>query len=327
MTMKKLAELANVSKSTVSKAFSGSADISKETREHIFQIAKERGCYDKYNKRPFDKKVIAVICPEINSEDYSSIVKLLITFLEERNAMVLLSSSSLDAAQEKDFYRYYSTYCKTDGIIIIEAAGAYTNEEVIVPTVSILALHNSPAIDNIALSATEAMNNIISTLKELGHRQIGFVGEPYTQGELALFKSTAQGLAISLNDSSIKVSDKRFEDAGKDAVRRWLDEGTLPTAIVTAYDYIALGVMKELMQNGLRIPEDVSVVGSHDMMISSLVNPPLSSTRYPNEDICKEAVSLLFKKIDNRHYRARHITKIPVEFIHRGSVGPIKKEL
>ena len=107
MTMKKLADLANVSKSTISKAFSGSPDISKKTRDHIFQIAKEHGCYDKYNKKPFDKKIIAVICPEINSEDYTSIVNLLMNFLDERNAMMLLSTSSFNETKEKDIYKYF----------------------------------------------------------------------------------------------------------------------------------------------------------------------------------------------------------------------------
>lgn len=326
MTMKKLAELANVSKSTVSKAFSGSPDISKQTRDYIFEIAKEYGCYDKYNKRPFDKKIIAIICPEINSEDYYSIINLLINLLDTRSATMLLSTSSFNENKEKDIYKYFSTYGKADGIIIVNTLGVYSKEEVIVPTVSMFARHNSAAIDNVDFSTTEAMRNIMSTLKEFGHKQIGFAGESFTTNSQSLFKQMAREFAISLNDTSIKVSNKRFEEAGRDVVRQWIAEGTLPTAIVAAYDYIAIGIMKELSQNNLQIPKDVSVVGINDITISSFIEPTLSSVKYPNEELCQEAVSLLFKKIDNRYYRARHITEIPAQFISRDSIGPVKKD-
>lgn len=325
MTMKKLAALANVSKSTVSKAFSGAKDINPETREHIFKIAKETGCYDKYNKKPFDKKVVAIICPEINSADYSAIVNLLIHFLEEQNAIALLSSTSFDEDKEKEFYRYYNTYCKADGVIIINTLGVYSGAEVMIPTVSMFAKHDSKLIDNVDFTSVEAMRNIISTLKALGHKKIGFAGEPLTTGMMTLFRDTAREFAISLSDSSLKISDKRFEEAGKDSVRQWLAEGTLPTAIIAAYSYIALGIINELKENGIKVPEEVSVVGINDTAFSSFVVPPLSSIKYPNEELCREAVSLLLKKIDNQHYRARHTTNIPARFIVRESIGPAKK--
>ena len=326
MTMEKLAVLAKVSKSTVSKAFSGSDDISKKTREHIFKIAKENGCFDKFDKRPFDKKVIAVICPELDSGDFSSVVNLLIHLFEENNAMVLCSSASFDESKEKEFYKYYSTYSKTDGIIMINTLGVYSQEEVLKPTVSMFAGQDSASIDNVDFSTVPAMDDIISTLKELGHTNIGFAGEMFTSRMQSLFVDSARKYAISLNDSSFKISNNRFEEAGRDAVRQWLVEGTLPTAIVAAYSYIAVGAIKELAKNGVQVPKDVSIIGINDTDFSSIVEPSLSTIRYPNEDLCREAVSLLLKKIDNRHYRARHTTHIPAQFIVRDSIGPIKSK-
>ncbi len=63
MTMRELAKLANVSVSTVSKAFSETDDISEETKNHIFKIARNTGCYGKFYKGKYSKKVIAIICP------------------------------------------------------------------------------------------------------------------------------------------------------------------------------------------------------------------------------------------------------------------------
>ena len=68
MTLRELAALTNYSVSTVSKAFHGAEDISESTREEIFAVAREYGCFGKYYKDKYQKKIIAVICPELRSE-------------------------------------------------------------------------------------------------------------------------------------------------------------------------------------------------------------------------------------------------------------------
>ena len=67
MTIQKLAKLAGVSAGTVSKAFSGSSEIPEKTRNHIFEVAKQNNCFEKYYKIKYSKKVVAVICPEVKS--------------------------------------------------------------------------------------------------------------------------------------------------------------------------------------------------------------------------------------------------------------------
>ena len=79
MNIQKLAKLAGVSAGTVSKAFSGSLEISDKTRQHVFEIAKQYGCFEHYNKNKYSKKVVAVICPEVKSEYYCSIVSFIET--------------------------------------------------------------------------------------------------------------------------------------------------------------------------------------------------------------------------------------------------------
>lgn len=73
MTLSKLAKLANVAVSTASKAFSMSGDINEQTREEIFRIARENGCFKKFFNAKYPKFVAAVICPEVNSRHYSEL--------------------------------------------------------------------------------------------------------------------------------------------------------------------------------------------------------------------------------------------------------------
>ena len=323
MTLTQLAKLAGVTQSTVSKAFAGNPRISDETRERIFKLAKEHGCFDKYNKNPFQKKTVAVICPEINSEIYSSIINCLMNHIHERGALMLVAQTQFDPTLEKEFFTYFAFHCKADAIILVEPRAEHTNQTLL-PAVSI-GSQNCKEIDTVCYSINQAMLDIISRLKALGHTKIGFAGETLTDSKEKLFTEITNSLAIPSNDTSIKNSKKRFEEAGRDCVSQWLAEGTLPTAIVTAYDYIAIGVIKELLQHGYKVPEDVSVVGIDDITLSSFLETTLSSVKYPRDYLCSEAVSLIFKKIDNQHYRSRHVIEIPAEFIPRESIGPAKQ--
>ena len=74
MTLQRLADLAHVSVATVSKAFSGSKEISEETRQRIFAIARENNCFEKYHKGIYHKRVISVIAPELRGEYYGCLL-------------------------------------------------------------------------------------------------------------------------------------------------------------------------------------------------------------------------------------------------------------
>ena len=100
MNLNTLAKLCGVSAATVSKAFSGSEEISEDTRNKIFEIAKQHGVYDRYNKNKYDKKVIAVICPELNSDYYNKYVTLLDKEITALGGIMTVSVSNFDADRE-----------------------------------------------------------------------------------------------------------------------------------------------------------------------------------------------------------------------------------
>ena len=320
MTIDKLAKLANVAQSTVSKAFSGSPEISEKTRERIFQIAKEHGCFDKYNKKKFKKRVIAVICPEIESEHYSSLVKHLMKHTEERDAIMALSITGFDPEKENELYTYYSCYCRIDGIIVIDPCRKYSNDAML-PTVYISSDGSHKEADNLHFSLEKAMYDILLTLKKLGHTHIGFAGEPLTPSEQEHFQNAAAALSIPVSPSQIKLSQKRFEEAGRDTVRQWISEDCLPTAIIAAYDYIAIGMMRALHEAGLRVPEDMALVGYDDIPHASYFTPTLSSIRTPIEESCRATVDLIMKKIDDHYYSAHEDITLFSTYIPRESSG------
>ena len=122
MTIKKLSILAGVSPATVSKAFNGAKDVGEETREKIFALAKQYNCFEKYNKRKYPKKVVAVICPEVESEFYVNLVSYIKKSLNKLGIIMVLSISEFSAEKESELISYHLSCKNADGIIVLEAS-------------------------------------------------------------------------------------------------------------------------------------------------------------------------------------------------------------
>lgn len=319
--LKKIADLAGVSVSTVSKAFSGSEEISEKTRQHIFAIAKEQGIFDKYNKNKFNKRVIGVISPEIISNYYSMLLSILNQEIEAHGCIMMLSLSSFSAERIEELFSYYTSYCNADGIIVVSSNANLKNPNRI-PAVLLSSKERKEGFDSISMNFEMAIDEAIEYLKSMGHTKVGFAGEKLTISKQNTFERAIRRAGLPFHQHWVKRSDKRFEDAGVEIAREWLAEGDLPTAILVAYDYIAIGLIRTLKENGIRIPEDVSIIGMDDITTAPYLEVPLSSIRSHHDDACRQAVELIMKKLDNPYYTTNEVIKIETEFVPRSSSGP-----
>ena len=318
MNLRKLAKLANVSVSTVSKALSDSGEISLTTKEKIIQLAKENDCYEKYYKGKYNKKIIAVICPEMKSEYYNRMLVTLEETISKNGGLMLLSVSGFNPQTEMDLFTYYSTFQHADGILVIgSGVNIPTNTD---SPIVLLGGSQKKDIDCIGIDSYDAIEEAVRYLKENGHRDIGFIGEALTRQRQERFLSAMKKHSLTVKDTFIITSDGRFEDAGFKSMENLIAKGTLPTAILAAYDYIALGAMHSMKLHGLKIPNDISVIGMDDISVLSYLDTPLTSIHTPIDDMCEIAVELLLKKIDNRYFRARQSITVKCRLVQRESV-------
>lgn len=325
MNVKALAKLAGVSPSTVSKAFSGSPEISDATRERIFAIAREQGCFDRYNKNKFHKKVVAVIVPETDSDYYNNALSHIRTALEARGALMTVSVNGFSRERLQELYTYYGAYCHVDGILLLDGF-ADLQDTVQVPTVAVGSVNRSTSLTRVNVSLQTGIDQAFAYLKEHGHVEVGYAGEALTSGKLELCKATMRRMGLPVREQWIKVSNRRFEEAGEDAVEALLAAGQgMPTAIVAAYDYIALGVMRALRAHGYRVPQDVSVIGMDDIHVSSYPETSLATVQSNLGEACGKATEILFKKMENKHYAPRELTVVDTQFIPRASCGRAKE--
>ena len=234
ITLSKLASLAHVSVSTASKAFSMSPEVNEQTREMIFRIAREQGCFKKFFNAKYPKYVIAVICPEYKSLFYSSALSLLQEYLSSHSCEVCVASTDFSPEKEADLLEYYSHYANADGIIVID--GRITPDlHTDIPIATIFP--NPGCAGNITLvgDCTDAVIRGIRHFLEKDIRDIGFIGDPHTSAKQRLF---ARLMDTQFPEAAVtyRISPQRFEAGGYAAMEHFAADGHIPRAIFCAYD-------------------------------------------------------------------------------------------
>lgn len=301
MTLSKLAQLANVSVSVVSKAFSGREDVSEAMREHVFSVAREHGCFGQFYHARYDKPVIAVIIPEAISKYYIHVIETLKKDIEENGYTMLLSISNFDNTMKDELVRYYTEHSKVDGLILIDSQFNTTSK---CNTVLVSVNQSKKRTEfgsEIYLEKSNGINDALDYLISHGHRRIAFVGEAYTTSKRKKLLNRLLELEITVDERLFYTSLNRFEEAGRDGVRKLFSENIEPpTAIFGAYGYITQGILAELEAMGINVPEDVSVISMDNDPYP--LHPTLDVACIPSdiERLCAEAMKILCDKIGKK---------------------------
>ena len=326
MTLAKVAAIAGVSVSTASKAFSGSREISDETREIVYEAAKKCGCYEKYKKQRYDRRVFAVVIPETESEYYHKFALALEKLIEKNGDIMLMSSSHFNDERTRELFRYYTEFCRVDGIITVGSTRLIDNAENF-PAVAIGRVCGG--VEAIGHDIRPGISAAFDLLLKYGHERIGFIGEGLTVEKEAIVLEEAEKHGVFMRSGYIHRSDKRFAEAGCEGFRAFAELDEPPSAVICAYDYIALGVIDEAHRRGMKIPEDLSVIGMDNIGFTALDNISLTTVSTDVDKLCEAALSRLYdrfkSRIPSKNKRLDTARLIPSELIIRGSVSYVGK--
>ena len=300
ITLSKLAKLAHVSVSTVSKAFSMSEEVNEQTREEVFRIAKEYGCFKKYYKAKYPKTVIAVICPEFQSRFYSDALTVLQRYLSERNCEICVASTNFSQEKCRELLHYYNRYTSVDGIIIID--GHVELEEELELPVAVLG-SATPGNADICISTDylPALREAVAYFQKKGF-SVGFIGDLYTGEKLRKLQALASEAGVPFAQKHICVSQHRFEAGGYEAMEGLLAGETLPSVVVCGYDYLAVGAIRCACDHGVSVPEDIAVMGMDDIHEAAFLNPPLTSINFRIDEACRLAADALMARLLDGEY-------------------------
>lgn len=318
MTITKLAEMTGYSVSTVSKALANKKDVSEYAKQKIIEKAKELGCYEKFCRENYDRKIIAVLCPEVKSQFYSKILSTLNQQIEERGGTMAISMTDFSKTSTEKLFRLYSGNKRADGIILF-GNGNLVKKHCPVPVV-VFGENQTPYADTVYMNSQTGFNEALALLKNYGHKRIGFIGEKLTELKQDHFLKAVKSVGLEVDSDLIYVSSSRFEEAGFEGAERLLSKDKKPTAIVCAYDNIALGAITYAERKGLSVPKDLSVIGCDNMQISSHTKISLSTIDLNVFESCITAVDLLFNKISKSGYCINKSISILSSYIDRKTV-------
>ncbi|MGG1652020.1 substrate-binding domain-containing protein [Paenibacillus sp. NRS-1783] len=311
-TIKDIAHEAGVSAATVSRVLNNdqSLAVSPDTRNRIFSIAKQLGYKPsrlrqlKQNKERAGKTVSLLLWCSIEEERddpyYASI---------RRGIELRCEELGLTLGQTLRGCTSISILQKTDGLIVV---GGVDPEEVIKlhsdknSIVLVDQYHEQLEYDSVRLHFRQAVDQALGHLIELGHQHIGFIGGKSDGERRAHYFERFMREQGLYNPQFVRVGAWSTAD-GYLMMNNLLTEQERPTACFIASDPLAIGALRALHGHGIRVPEDMAVVGFDDIEMAAFVQPPLTTVRAYPEEMGKAAVQLLSERFEGREPPAHSV--------------------
>lgn len=328
VTIKDVAAMAGVSIATVSRVINGFSKVEEETRKKVIKAIKALG----YKPMPSLRKAsellynIGVLVPDLRGYHYNEIVMAIEDFAAKNDFETMVSiPKMLPEAERHVLDQFFKR--KIDGVIIMEL---YTGVKYLEPFlrsgVPIVAVDYS--IEEIVCDSVNIDNvgGAITALKYLytmGHRKIFFIRGPRfspaavnREKGLKKFIDRHRDVEVFLSE----VEGYNPED-GYEAIKRHLDKyGKNFTAVFSVNDWTAIGAISAIKENGLDIPDDVSIIGYDNAPYSSFLTPPLTTIHQPRWEMGQMAAQLLIDRILGKGSKIPKSVMLPTKLIERKSV-------
>ena len=326
VTLEDIARALNVSKMTVSRAINNHPEISRQTRARILATAQKM----KYRPNQFARALttnhsylIGIVVPDLMHSYFAEICRGVETHARPAGYQNLICSTDEEARKEKD--EIEALLSRTDGLIVasaLPASEAKFYRRLLSEGANIVLIDR--LLDGLRCSAvtTDDMQvGLLATehLVKLGHRKIGHLRGPDVSTSLKRLEGYQQaikkaGLKPLIRDCGFTESD------GYDAMKKWIASGDLPPAIFASNDPAAIGAMTAMSDAGLKVPDDVAIVGAGSIHYGDMLRVPLTTVSWSKSEMGQAAASLLLELIDGKKKVRRVITVAP-ELLIRDSCG------
>lgn len=326
MTIKDIAKLSGTSVATVSRVINNDSKVRKDLKEKVLAVIKETNYIPNNmgrNLRKSKSEMILVMLPTLSNPFYSKILKGIEERANKLGYGVLLTVTHLQWKTEKKYLEMLQTR-QVDGVIslfselsineIDDLASKYAFVQCCEYTEG--AKLSYVTIDN-QKAAYSAVNYLISH----GHKKIGMIsGSFYKNSE----KSRENGYKRALIDAGLTFDDNYIiksnykPESGMESCEKLLNLKEPPTAILTVSDTLAIGAIKYLKTSGIKVGEDIEVIGFDNASITKVYDPSISTVSQPRYDLGTVSVDLLIEKINDLSVVNKGII-LPHELILRNS--------
>jgi len=338
VTIKDVARLAGVDPSTVSRVIADNPRISAKTKEKVIKVMEELDFHPNAIARSLasrSAKTIGVILPHSTEQVFANpffteVMRGIGVSALKRGYYVLFSTGSNSEEEYKATSRLVNER-RVDGLILLTSrTGDKTIESLRkkrFPFVVVGKPSNVEDVNWVDNDNQEAGFRATEHLIKLGHKRIGFIGGEFTyvfMGErFRGYKKALDAYGIRFDKELLSLREF-VEEGGYNAAAKLIMQEARPTAIVAADDLMAFGAMKAVKEQGLGIPEDISIISFNDTPLAGYVDPPLSSMEIFVYDLGYNASETLIDQLQETIGYTKHII-IPTRLKVRKSTGSINK--
>jgi len=329
ISLKDLANELRVSISTVSRALKNHPDISHDLTRKIQEVARLRN----YAPNPLamgllkqQTKMIGVIVPDIVTHFYASIISGIESVAKEKGYYIVISSSNESFAKESESVENLLR-TRVEGLIVClsQETSQFNHFKRVIndetPLIFFDRVCEHLNVPTVTVDGREAVISIIRHFYENGCRRIAYISGPE---HLNISKNRKEGYLAGLQQyglpfrSQLLIECKLNPEDASIAARKLLNLKIKPDAIFGINDTIAFAAMKEIKKHGLKIPEDIALIGFTDEFHSTVVEPALTSVTHPTFQMGQEAARLFFKWVENGGPFSQNVV-LPTELVVRDS--------
>ena len=333
--LKDIAEMAGVNISTASRALNGDTEISEETRKKIVEIAQKMG-YRKKNRRSLSAKQsknIGIIIPEVMSNYYTSVANHIHQKLLQENYECFLGITDFNKERMLNLLQSYNN-SDLAGIICVmdECEGNLSNEvrdqlAKMNMQVVFIASNNQKIsdFDMVWVDEFNAAKKAINYLIDMGHKDIGFIGEHRIDLREKAYTAQLKERNIEPKRSYIFTGNERFELGGYLRMKELLSQKSIPTAVFVGYDQMVIGGMLALKETGLKVPDDISIISFDDIGAASYIFGGLTTIANPVNEMTSVVIGILLSKIKNHKSTIIQNVSLQPNVIERSSVRQLNQ--
>lgn len=324
-TIHDVAARAGVSKSLVSLALRGSPKVSDSSREAITNAAAELGYRPNATARSLAdrrSRTIGINMAELDNPIFPQMLSGAHTVIRDRGYNTMLVSGERDPEVEEAELAKLLEF-QVEGLLLIShrlPAATVQSLAAEIPTV-ILTLRGITGIDSVSIDDEQGARMAMQHLFDLGHRDIAHISggslEPGVVRE-RIYREEMRNAGLA-NETRIAHGDLT-NIGGLEAARTLLSEDTIPTAIFASNDISAIGAMAACQEQGLSVPEDVSIIGFDGLALGALRTLNLTTIAQPLAELGRLAAIRLFDRLEGRDVNAQSILLEP-ELLIRGTTA------
>lgn len=334
VTSREVAERAGVSRATVSFVLNGvrTDRVSEDTRQRVLRAARELGYVPDSAARTLVSGRTGTIGLLVNHAQHLRVdafinqaLHCLTEVCSDHGYRLLIETSDLSRGVY-DYNRLVESR-QIDGLVVINPNPDDDRLAELIdrryPMV-LVGNHPDPRAATVSVNSHEAMKTATRHAIGRGHRRIGFIhyrriGSVGEGGRFGGYRTVLAEAGIPFEPRWVRSGDYSAE-SGYTAMLSLLDEPDRPTAVMVGNDTVAIGAISAIAESGLRVPDDVAVIGFDDIPLARFIVPPLTTIRVPVEDMARRAGGMVMRLIEGEEL-GEHRVLLPTELVVRHSCG------